>query len=40
MKKTTLQQLFAWALVAFAIYLLVNHPHSPAVFVRTYSGHK
>lgn len=35
-----LQQLFVVALVAFAVWQLAQHPHSPAVFYHTYSGHK
>jgi len=38
--KKALQQLVVVAFVAFVIWLLVQHPHSPAVFIQTYRGHK
>lgn len=35
--KKQLNRLFALAIVALAVYLLVKHPHSPATFVHSYT---
>ena len=39
--RKTLNRLLALALLGFAVWLLVKHPHSPVIFIRTYNtGHK
>ena len=35
-----LQQLVVVAFVAFVVWQLARHPHSPAVFIHTYRSHK
>ena len=35
--RKALNRLFAVAIVVFAVYLLVRHPHSPATFVHSYT---
>jgi len=37
--KKRLQQLVVVAFVAFTVWQLARHPHSPAVFIHAWTGH-